>query len=169
MWNGPTWPHANSLVLSAMANVLRHYGPSAVTRGRLLALFDLFTLAQYRKGDTVYPWTGEYYNGDTGEWKRRSGTTTTSTWIDPLIRDLIGLVPRADETLEIDSLLPDNAWSYYVLDGQSYHGHDVTIAWDAAGGHVAPKFQGYAVFLDGKAIYRGPRPAHVLYDMAKRK
>ena len=50
-----------------------------------------------------------------------------------------------------------------------FHGHDVTIAWDQKGGHIAPNFKGYAVYLDGKPIYRGPRPAHVLYDMANHK
>jgi hypothetical protein len=167
MWNGPTWPHANSLVMSAMANVLRHYGKSAVTRAKLLELFRSFTLAQYRNGEFNTPWTGEYYNGDTGAWKTSQRDYNHSTWIDPLIMDLIGLVPRADETLEVDSLLPDGAWSHYILDGQSYRGHDVTIAWDEQGGHFAPGFKGYAVYLDGRQIFHAPRPAHVIYDMAK--
>ncbi|HZP80255.1 MAG TPA: hypothetical protein VFB21_01335, partial [Chthonomonadaceae bacterium] len=69
MWNGPTWPHANSLVLTAMIHTLRHYAPCALTREKLLALFTSFTRAQYKGQDSRYPWTGEYYNGDTGEWK----------------------------------------------------------------------------------------------------
>ncbi|HLJ57828.1 MAG TPA: hypothetical protein VKT77_22515, partial [Chthonomonadaceae bacterium] len=169
MWNGPTWPHANSIVLTAMANMLRDYGPSAVTRERLYALFHSFTMAQFKDGDMRYPWTGEYYNGDTGEWKTPQRDYNHSTWIDPLVRDLIGIVPRADSVLEIDPLLPDHAWSYYALDGQAYHGHDVTIAWDRGGGHVAPGVHGYAVFLDGKPIYHGDHPAHIRYDMSAQR
>jgi hypothetical protein len=169
MWNGPTWPHANSLVMSAMANVLRHYGPSAVTRRNLLDLFTSFTHAQYKNSDPKLPWTGEFYNGDTGEWKTPQRDYNHSTWIDPLIRDLIGLVPRNDNTLEIDSLLPDNSWTHYILDGQAYRGHDVTVAWDQKGRHFAPDFKGYAVYLDGKEIFHAPRPVHFLYDMAARK
>lgn len=169
MWNGPTWPHANSLVLTAMANTLRHYAPCALTRQKLLDLFTSFTRAQYMHQNPLYPWTGEYYNGDTGEWKTTQLDYNHSTWIDPLIRDLIGLVPRPDDTLEIDPLLPEGAWSYFVLDGQAYKGHDVTIAYDAQGGHVAPGFQGFAVYLDGKKIYHAARPAHVLYDMVGHK
>ena len=45
MWNGPTWPHANSLVMSAMANTLRHYGQSALTRRHLFDLFGSYRAA----------------------------------------------------------------------------------------------------------------------------
>jgi hypothetical protein len=152
-----------------MANVLRHYGPSAVTRRNLLDLFTSFTHAQFKNSDPKFTWTGEFYNGETGEWKTPQRDYNHSTWIDPLIRDLVGLVPRNDNTLEVDSLLPDNSWTHYVLDGQAYRGHDVTIAWDQHGRHFAPDFKGYAVYLDGKEIFHAPRPGHLLYDMAARK
>ena len=166
MWNGPSWPHANSLVLTAMANTLRHYAPSALTRQKLLQLFNTFTRVQYKGRDRRYPWTGEYYNGDNGEWKTVQRDYNHSTWVDPLIHDLIGLVARPDNILEIDPLLPKGAWSYFVLDGQAYRGHDVSIAYDAQGGHVAPGFQGFAVYLDGKPIYHSHRPTRFTYDMA---
>jgi hypothetical protein len=169
MWNGPSWPHANSLVMTAMANVLRHYAPCALTRQKLYDLFASFTRAQYKNQDPTYPWTGEFYNGDTGQWKTPQRDYNHSTWIDPLINDLIGLVPRPDETLEIDPLLPAGAWSYYVLDGQAYKNHDVTVAYDAQGGHVAPDLKGFAVYLDGKPIYHADRPTHLLYDMTAHK
>jgi hypothetical protein len=165
MWNGPTWPHANSLVLAAMANTLRHYAPCALTKQRLYDLFLSFTRAQYRGQDIRFPWTGEFYNGDTGAWKTDQRDYNHSTWLDPLIRDLVGLVPRPDDTLEVDPLLPEGAWTYFVLDGQFYKGHDVTIAYDAQGGHVAPDFTGFAVYLDGRRIYHGDRPTRILYDM----
>ena len=166
MWNGPSWPHADSLVMTAMANALRHYDKSLLARQKLLELFQSFTRAQFKGQNSQFPWTGEYYNGDTGEWKTAQRDYNHSTWVDPLVRHLLGLVPRNDEILEVDPLLPSSAWNYYVLDGQAYRGHDVTLAWDAQGGHIAPGFKGYAVYLDGREIYRGAQPAHVLYDMA---
>lgn len=165
MWNGPSWPHANSLVLSAMANVLRHYGPSAVTKEKLYALFRSFTAAQYRNQDVLYPWTGEYYNGDTGAWKTVQRDYNHSTWIDPLISDLIGIVPRPDSILEIDPLLPEGAWTHFLLDDQFYKGRDVTVVFDPQGNHYAPSVKGFAVYLNGKKIYQGERPTKVLYDM----
>ncbi len=165
MWNGPSWPHANSIVLTAMANTLRHYGPSAVTREKLWELFDSFTRAQYRNGDLRNPWTGEYYSGDTGQWKTAQRDYNHSTYLDPLIHDLLGLVARPDDVLEIDPLLPGGTWDRYLLDGQAYRGHDVTLVYDGKGGHYRPGFRGYAVYLDGKQLYHGARPAHLLYDM----
>ncbi len=167
MWNGPSWPHANSIVLSAMANSLRDYAPSALTKEKLYSLFFSFTRAQYRHPDLETPWTGEFYNGDTGEWKTEQRDYNHSTWIDPLISDLIGLIPRNDAILEIDPLLPPNVWTHYLLDGQSYRGHNVTVAYDSVGGRYANGFKGYAVYLDGKEIHHGDYPNRVVYDMAK--
>ena len=165
MWNGPSWPHTNSIVLGAMANTLRHYAPCALTRQTLFDLFNDFTRVQYKDGDFGNPWTGEFYNGDTGAWLTPERDYLHSTWIDPLITDLIGLVPRIDEILEIDSLLPDGAWDWWVLDGQQYRGHDVTIAYDAKGGNIAPDFRGFAVYLDGAEIFHAEALTRVRFDM----
>ena len=101
-----------------------------------------FTRAQYRDHDVTRPWTGEYYNGDTGDWKTEQRDYNHSTWIDPLITALIGIVPHADDVLEIDPLLPSNAWTYWILDGQAYRGHDITILYDARGGRYAAGLRG---------------------------
>ncbi|HLH80037.1 MAG TPA: hypothetical protein VKV29_07115 [Chthonomonas sp.] len=169
MWNGPTWPHANSLVMRAMANTLRHYAPCALTRQKFYELFYSFTRAQYKNQNPLYPWTGEFYNGETGQWKTDQRDYFHSTWIDPLISDLIGLVPRSDDVLEIDPLLPDGAWHWWILDGQAYRGHDITIAYDAGGGHIANGFRGFAVYLDGKPILHAAHPVHLRYDMQRHK
>lgn len=172
MWNGPSWPHANSIILTAMANTLRSYPgveTTRLTRQKLFDLFNSFTRVQYRDQNPRYPWTGEFYNGDTGAWKTTQRDYNHSTWIDPLIRDLIGLIPRNDDILEIDPLIPANAWSYWILDGQAYRKHDVTIAYDAQGGHVAPGFKGFAVYIDGKRVFRADRPTHFQYDMKASK
>ncbi len=136
MWNGPTWPHANAIVMTAMARSLRaardhHVADSPLKPQHLWQLFHSFTKAQFRDQNLNDPWTGEFYNGDTGQWKTAERDYNHSAWLDVLIPDLIGLLPRDDETLEVDPLLPDSALSFFILDGQRYHGHDVTIVWDS--------------------------------------
>ena len=84
-----------------------------------------------------------------------------------MISDLIGLVPRNDALLEIDPLLPPNTWTHYLLDGQAYRGHNVTVAYDSVGGRYANGFKGYAVYLDGKQIHHSDHPTRVVYDMTK--
>ena len=173
MWNGPTWPHANSIVLSGMARTLRANrerpgGAAPLTAAKLWELFHSFTKAQYRDQDFTYPWTGEYYNGETAQWKTPERDYNHSTWLDLLIPDVVGLVPRDDNTLEVDPLLPDGALSHFVLDGQHYRGHDVTVAWDAPGGadHFGDGRKGLDIYLDGKLAASADRLARVLIDLA---
>ncbi|MEP6755823.1 MAG: glycosyl hydrolase family 65 protein [Chthonomonadales bacterium] len=166
MWNGPSWPHANSIVMIAMANVLRYYAKCAVTREKLYELFDSFTRVQYRNGEINNPWTGEYYNGDTGEWKTGERDYNHSTYNDILIGDLIGIVPRADNILEIDPLLPKGKWDHYILDGQEYRKHNITIVYDAKGGRYKAGLKGYTIYLDGKQIHRSDTPKRLLFDLS---
>lgn len=154
MWNGPTWPHANSLVLTAMARTLRQYGKCSLTRRHLYELFRSYTMAQYRNQDFDFPWTGEYYNGDTGKWKTEQRDYNHSTYNDVLIEVLIGLVPRPDDTLLVDPLLPEGRWDHFLLDGQAYHGRDVTVVWDAPDGrdYYGDEFEGFALYVDGRRV-----------------
>ena len=165
MWNGPTWPHANSLVMTAMARTLRatrdqNVSSSPLKPEHLWELFSSFTRAQYRDQDLLYPWTGEFYNGDTGEWKTAERDYNHSTWLDVLIPDLLGLVPRDDNVIELDPLLPPDRLSYFILDGQRYRGHDVTIVWDApvAGSedHFGDGRKGLDLYVDGKLAASAP-------------
>jgi hypothetical protein len=175
MWNGPTWPHANSIVMTAMARSLRaardHDDKSSpLSRDNLWQLFDSFTKAQFRDQDLKYPWTGEFYNGETGRWKTAERDYNHSTWLDILIPDLIGLVPRDDQTLEVDPLLPESALSFLILDGQHYHGHDIAIVWDRPGDgtpdHFADGRKGLEVYVDRKRVASAPGLTRVQVELA---
>jgi hypothetical protein len=174
MWNGPTWPHANALVMTAMDRTLRgtrdhSVAGSPLTREHLWKLFYSFTRAQFRDQNLEQPWTGEFYNGNTGQWKTAERDYNHSTWLDILIPELIGLVPRDDRTIEIDPLLPENALSYFLLDGQRYRGHDLTVVWDApvpgAADHFGDGRRGLDLYVDGKRVGSSPRFARLLYDL----
>jgi hypothetical protein len=174
MWNGPTWPHANALVMTAMARTLRaardqHVVAAPLRPEHLWTLFWSFTKAQYRDQDIHHPWTGEFYNGDTGAWKTAERDYNHSTWLDVLIPDLLGLVPRDDDVLEVDPLLPENALSHFLLDGQRYHGHDVAIVWDAplrgSADHFGDGRKGLDVYLDGKLAASSDRLSRLTVRM----
>jgi hypothetical protein len=173
MWNGPTWPHANSIVLSAMARTLRSNREagteksSLLTREKLWELFTSFTKAQYREQDPVYPWTGEFYNGESGVWKTAERDYNHSTWLDILIPEIVGLVPRDDEILEIDPLMPPGALSHFTLDGQRYHGHDITIVWDAPDDddRHGDGRSGLDVYVDGRLVAENAELARLRIDL----
>jgi hypothetical protein len=175
MWNGPTWPHANSLVLTAMARTLRAARDHQVLdlplkRSHLWELFVSFTKAQFRGQNLAYPWTGEFYNGDDGTWKTAERDYNHSTWLDVLIPDLLGVVPRDDDVLEIDPLLPGNGLSYFILDGLRYHGRDVTIAWDAPLDGSPDRFgdgrKGLDVYVGGRRVASSAQLARLAVGLA---
>ena len=177
MWNGPTWPHANSLVMSAMARTLRatrdhQVADTPLKKEHLWALFLSFTKAQYRDQDLGHPWTGEYYNGDTGQWKTAERDYNHSTWLDILIPELIGVVPRDDDVLEVDPLLSEDALGHFLLDGVRYHGHDVTVVWDAPDAaspdHYADGRKGLDVYVDGRLAASAPGLSRLTVDLAPR-
>jgi hypothetical protein len=175
MWNGPTWPHANSLVMTAMARTLRatrdnRIGTSPLRNEHLWALFLSFTKAQFRNQDLGQPWTGEFYNGDTAQWKTAERDYNHSTWLDVLIPELIGVVPRLDDVLEVDPLLPKDALSFFLLDGLRYHGRDVTVVWDAPIPGSPDRYgdgrKGLDVYVDGRVAASSPQLSSLRLDLA---
>lgn len=154
MWNGPAWPHANSIVMTAMARTLRDYPPCNLTKEHLFELFNSFTRAQFVGEGLGRPWTGEYYHADTGRWMTGERDYNHSTYLDVLVPELCGLRPRVDSVLEVDPLLPRperGGWTHFLLDGVRYRGHDVTIVWDAPDGvkHYEGVAEGLTLFVDG--------------------
>jgi len=104
------------------------------------------------------PYIGEYLDETTGQWingvNGRSRYYNHSTFADLVITGVVGLVPRADNTIEIFPLLPDGVWNYFCLDGVNYHGHTLTIIWDKDGTKYN-RGVGLIVLADGKEIARG--------------
>jgi len=149
----------------------RNVADSPLRKEHLWDLFVSSTKAQYRDQDPRRPWTGEFYNGDTGEWKTAERDYNHSTWLDILIPELLGLVPRDDEILEVDPLLPERALDHFILDGVRYHGHDVTIVWDAplpnSPDQYADGRKGLDVYVDGRLAASAPGLSRSLVPLAR--
>jgi hypothetical protein len=105
---------------------------------------------------------GEYLDETTGQWlitgpkAERSRYYNHSTFNDLVISGLVGLVPRDDDVVEIDPLIPADAWDWFCLDGVPYHGRSLTIAWDRTGRRYG-RGAGLAVWVDGMELARGPK------------
>ena len=156
-WDGAVWPFATSQTLTAMANFANDYQSSHLsplsTHLSLDSLFyaemEKYMQSQHMRGK---PYIGEYLDEVTGYWlkgdQERSRYYNHSTWNDLVITGLCGLRPRADQSLEVNPLLPDGTWSYFCLDNVLYHGHTLTIVWDYDGSryHVG---RGLRIYIDG--------------------
>ena len=124
-----------------------------------------------RDDGTVVPWIDENLNPHTGDWISRTrlkswkdGTWNPgkggvergkdynhSAYCDLIITGLVGLRPRADDTVEVHPLLPDGTWDYFCLDGVPYHGRILTILYDKTGKKYN-RGSGLRILSDGKEI-----------------
>jgi predicted GH43/DUF377 family glycosyl hydrolase len=172
-WNGPSWPFATAITLSAMANLLNNYQQNVVSREDYFKLLKVYTQSHRLKLDDgrVVPWIDENLNPANGDWlsrtrlkswkngswdagkggEERGKDYNHSTYCDLIISGLVGLRPRADETVEVNPLLPDGTWDYFCLDQVRYHGHWLTILYDKNGERYS-KGKGLRIFADGMEL-----------------
>ena len=163
-WNGPSWPFATSVALTALANEL-HAKPSA--EGRRAFDFLMWQYAEQHKlvrpvseGWTVSPWIDENCNPDKRDWiartisrqrgskiRERGKDYNHSTFCDLVISGLVGFVPNGEKGFSVDPLA-DPAWDYFVLENLRYRGHDVAIRY--------LRGKGLTVEVDGRTVAHRP-------------
>ena len=167
-WNGPSWPFATSIALTAYLNDLHAGSPR---QNAFAALLRQYAASHCRRRDPategdarIVPWIDENLNPDTGDWIARTVILRTesmrkrfarergkdynhSTFCDLVISGLVGLVPNGDEGFTVDPLAP-SGWEYLALENVRYRGHDVDILWRRG--------TGMAVRVDGRVVARRP-------------
>jgi hypothetical protein len=174
-WDGAVWPFATCQTLYALANVLRREMAATPRRSNVnatppsrdasaeaapphAAYFDAFLTYVHSQHAGGKPYIGEYLDETTGQWINGKGGRSRyynhSTFADLLITGVVGLRPRADDTVEVWPLLPDGVWDWFCLDGVKYHGHTLTIIWDKQGKHYGQGV-GLKVLAEGREIARG--------------
>ena len=155
-WDGAIWPFASSQTLTGLANYLNTESDPVVTKESYFRHMELYVESQYHRGR---PYIGEYLDEVTGYWlkgdQERARYYNHSTFNDLMITGLMGLRPRADRTLEVNPLLPDNEWDWFCLDNVRYHNHIITIIWDRHGDKYHHG-KGLTLLVDGKKV--GNRP-----------
>ena len=171
LWNGPSWPYATSVALTALYETLQ--GPDAsalpVNAEDFAALVKQYAAQQVRTlpdGRKV-PWIDENLDPFTGEWlarkimidwdakgirklayRERGKDYNHSTFCDLVIAGLCGIVPQADGSVVVKPLAPA-AWDWWCVDGVRYHGHDLTVLFDRDGTRYG-RGKGLVVLVDGK-------------------
>ena len=161
-WDGAVWPFATSQTLTALANFANDYtqvssgSPTGGLDSLYYAEMEKYMQSQHMRGK---PYIGEYLDETTGYWlkgdQERSRYYNHSTWNDLVITGLCGLRPRADQTIEVNPLLPKGKWDYFCLDNILYHGHNLTIIYDQDGSRYH-QGKGLRVLVDGQL--KGQRP-----------
>jgi hypothetical protein len=172
-WNGPSWPFATAVTLTALANVLNDYPQQFISRADYFETLKIYTKSHRlkREDGVVVPWIDENLHPHTGDWiartrlkswrngtwdpgkggRERGKDYNHSTYCDLIITGLVGLRPRADDLVEVNPLLPADIWDYFCLDGVPYHGRMLTILYDKTGKRYG-KGSGLRILADGREI-----------------
>ena len=74
-----------------------------------------------------------------------------STFTDNVLSELIGLLPQPDDTLKVYPLVPNN-WRYFAVENVLYHGHEVSVIYDADGSHYETGNSGLQVYVNGQLV-----------------
>jgi hypothetical protein len=182
LWNGPSWPFATSMTLTAMANLLNNNPQNVVSKSDYLDLLSIYTASHSRTlaDGTKIRWLDENLNPYTGEWTSRAilqdwgwqpekggfergKDYNHSSYCDLIITGLVGLRPRENNILEVSPLIPEE-WEYYCLDYIHYHGYKVTIMYDKTGGRYL-KGIGLHIYLDGILAAHSTELVRLLVDL----
>lgn len=169
LWNGPSWPYATSIALTALYVSLQKGDAIPVGASDFAALVRQYAAQQTMRledGRTV-PWIDENLDPMTGEWiarrqmiawdrqgirklayRERGKDYNHSTFCDLVIAGLCGFIPHLDGTFDVKPLAPSE-WNWWCVDGICFHGKDVTILFDRDGTRYG-KGKGLAVLVDGE-------------------
>jgi hypothetical protein len=170
-WDGAVWPFATSQTLRGLANVLRGPEQPYVTRRDYFEQLLTYARSEHQDGKA---YIGEYLDETTGAWlitgpkEKRSRHYNHSTFNDLVVTGLAGLVPRADDVVEVDPLVPTEAWDWFCLDGVPYHGRTLTILWDRTGERYQ-RGAGLAVWADGVEVARSPMLGRITGELPARE
>ena len=165
-WDGAVWPFATTQTLKGLSNLLTNYRHHAKMNADVF--YDelhKYAVSHQKNGK---PYLGEYQDEKTGYWLKgddpRSSYYNHSGFVDLVINDLVGLKPSADNVLDINPLIPAGKWNWFCLDKVLYHGKMLTILWDKDGKRYG-RGKGFAVFADGKEVFRGSKLIRIKVKM----
>jgi hypothetical protein len=178
-WNGPSWPFATSVTLTALANLLNDYTQHILTFFNDTATTEIYTRSHRLRLDDgrEVPWIDESLHPLTGDWLTRTAKKYAigrpepgwsdgaadpakleergkdynhSTYCDLIINGLVGLRPQSGDRLVVSPLIPED-WDYFCLDRVRYHGRDLTVLYDRTGEKYG-RGKGLRLLCDGREL-----------------
>jgi hypothetical protein len=137
MWDGPTWPYTNSVVLDAIARESRRAGHQF--DGLFADILRRYTLMHFNQHDGRTPYLVEHYDSQTGEPISDEPDYNHSYLIDLMVRHVAGLSVEVDDSareirIEVDPL--SVGLDHFQLDDVRVAGRVLTVSYSSAGGLV---------------------------------
>ncbi|MDR1497731.1 MAG: hypothetical protein LBS59_04880 [Puniceicoccales bacterium] len=182
-WNGPSWPFATSMTLTAVANEANRNPAASELRDIFYKTFDSYTKSHALKKEDgrVVPWIDENINPATGEWLARARLKTWqngtwsrgkggvergkdynhSTYCDLVLSGLLGIRPVNGDEIVIFPLVPRKI-PFFAVENLNIGGKKVDVFYDGNGNRYK-RGGGLQVFVDGKQVYHDGLPEKPVY------
>ncbi|KAL4947171.1 Six-hairpin glycosidase-like protein [Aspergillus filifer] len=166
-WNGPAWPYQTTQALTALANLLDHYPVSSdsgiITKTDYNNLLTQYAELHYNPNYNGILNLEEDYYADTGYpivGLARSPHYFHSGFIDQIISGFVGIRPSSEDRLEVNPLADT---TYFRLENVLYHGHNISIQWDATGDQYGS--QGLTIEVDSEVVSTSETLERVTIDL----
>ena len=150
-WNGPVWPYQTTQVLYGMANLLNSYTQTIISKSDYLNELRRYTKLHTNNGLLNLQEDYEPDKAGVIVGLARSPHYFHSGYVDLIISGLVGIRPRADNTLEVNPMVPANSLTYFRLQDVQYHGHSIAVQWDVNGSRYG-QGSGLRVEVDGQVV-----------------
>jgi hypothetical protein len=135
MWDGPTWPYTNSVVVDAIGRISR---ANDHAYDELFGhFFWKYALLHFQQRDGESPYLVEHYDSMTGEPISDEPDYNHSYLIDIIIRQIVGLEIAENGTVTIDPI--DIGLEQYVLEDVRVLGHRFKVSFSRADGTIVER------------------------------
>lgn len=149
VWDGPTWPYTDAVVLDAIATESRRRGHRF--DGQFARLLREYSFLHYRSHDLSEPYLVEHYNSMTGEPLSDEVDYNHSYYIDIVIRQVVGLFVT-DRSIRLDPL--HVGLDYFLLDNLQVRGNTLRVSYrNPRAGNVPGEIdEGYNLYVNGALV-----------------
>lgn len=150
VWDGPTWPYTNSIVLDALAKESKRSGHRY--DGQFARYLREYSFLHFFNRDLNQPGLVEHYNSATSEPLSDEQEYNHSFYIDLLISHIAGLSIEEDRIV-LDPV--DAGLDYFCLDRVKAAGVELRIAYRRPGSAADDDGieEGYQLYVNGKLAF----------------
>ena len=137
MWNGPSWPFTNAIVLDMMAEQSKNHNHQY--DDAFANFLRQYSFEHFKERNLAMPYLVEHYDSVTGEALSDEVDYLHSYYIDLIIRHVCGIEPD-EHGITFDPV--DIGLNYFTLNGVYVAGHMIDVSF--------MRNEGYTVTIDGK-------------------
>lgn len=156
MWNGPSWPYTNGIMLDMLGKQTK--ANDHKYDEQFAHFLREYSLQHYKERNLHYPYIVEQYHGVTGESMSDEPDYNHSYYLELLIAHVAGLRVETDKVI-IDPV--DVGLKYFKLDNVQVRGKKLSIAYSNKARPDKQLEAGFVVKVDDVAVAKLDAPGRV--------